>query len=109
MTSFRMHFAYVARRSKINTKKLFKLFPNVIQVLSAQAGVYTQPEGLVHHHICIGQVTADAEVAPSHVGLFSQVACKEQTSANFVLVQEIDKVSTLDTTVFFHYQRKTKP
>lgn len=68
-----------------------------------------KPEGLGHHHISVGQVAADPKVAARHVGLLGQVACKQQTRRNLVLVKVIDEVSSFNTAALFHHQGKAKP
>ena len=71
--------------------------------------MHPNPEGVVHHVVGVGQVTADTVVGPNHIGLTCQIAGEQQTGAGPVLVQVSQQVQPRDRSVFFQGDRKAKP
>ena len=67
------------------------------------------PEGVVHHVIGVGQVATDPIVDTDHVGLAGQVAGKQQTGADLVLVQVGEQVQPRYRAVLFQSDWKAEP
>jgi hypothetical protein len=59
----------------------------VIQHFHAQPRIETNPEGIVHDPIRIGQVTGDTVVAALKIGLAGEIAAEEQAGGDFVPAQ----------------------
>lgn len=71
---------------KINTKITFDLHRRKLEHIESKRWLYPNPKCVLHDIVGIAQVTADTIVCAGHIGLPGQVACKQQTGANFVLV-----------------------
>ena len=76
--------------SEIHAEIGLDLLCSELQHLTRQCRLHADPEGVVHHVVCIGQFTTDAVVGPSHVGLTCQVARKEQASTAHITGSAID-------------------
>ena len=66
---------------------LADLAGGVIQHLHAQSRIKTNPEGIVHDPVRVGQVAGDTIEASLEVGLAGEIAAEEQAGADFMLVQ----------------------
>ena len=80
-----------------------------LQHLFSQRRLHADPEGVVHHVVGIGQVTADTEVGPDHIRLARQVAGKQQAGADFMLIQVGQQIQPRHWAIFFHRDRKAEP
>ena len=70
---------------------------HVLQHLLREGRLNTNPEGVIHDDVGLGQFAADAKVLALHVGLTSEVAGEEQSAADFVLVEMTQQVDALNS------------
>ena len=71
--------------------------------------VDTNPEGLVHDAIGIGQFPHYAETTTFEIGLAGQVTGEQQTGTNLCIIEEFNQLNTANTCRLFQGNRKTKP
>ena len=74
-----------------------------------EGGLHPDPEGVVHYVVSVGQVATDPVLGALHVGLAGQVAGKQQTCSDLVLIQVGQQVEAGHWAVVLERDRKTKP
>lgn len=92
-----------------DAEELFELGDDIIQVVVAQTRVDTDPEGLIHDAVGIGQLTDYAVVAAFKIGLAGQVTGEQQTGADLGFIQELDQLDTADAGGLLQGDREAEP
>ena len=90
-------------------------FHHIIQLLSSKSWVCAEKEGLIHDAVSGRELSGDAHSArvvrtkADEGGLANEIAAKEHTIADLVIIKVFDQFCAGERCVFFHCDFKAKP